>query len=512
MVRGTSVLLAGLVLALAGAAHAADAPPIAGNWKVFLQFSQQPTKPFWILKLETQEGKWIGTVSSMQGLPETAIDKIAVKGGKLTFTLKLAEDTLPFEIKIPKEAGDKMYGVVLLNKRANPVALEKTTLKSLDSFEVNKEILAKTGGSAEVVMAGLDLLQQAKKKNVKKDEAAGWADKVAKIAEQYGPRFQRETTLRLAEILGGEEEYADLGVDYARKAEKLLTAKDKPTAHKHVLELLAAALENAGKKDEAKEVTEKIKKIDTSFKPEPFAGRKSKSDRVALVELFTGAHCPPCVAADLAFDAVGHAYKPSDVVLLQYHLHIPRPDALTNPDTEARAKFYADAVNGTPTVLFNGKPSGLDGGSKDDASDKYDEFTGLLDPLLEEPAKLKLTASAVQKGDKIEIVAAVSDVAKPSDELRLRLALVEDKVEYPGTNKLTEHHNVVRARSRRRGGLGDQGQNRQADRNRRSGRVEEKPQGLPDEIRQGQPEETVSDRGPAVGVEETQGRRVRAER
>ena len=50
-----------------------------------------------------------------------------------------------------------------------------------------------------------------------------------------------------------------------------------------------------------------------------------------LVELFTGAECPPCVAADLAFDALGKTYKPTDVVLLEYHLHIPGPDALTNP-------------------------------------------------------------------------------------------------------------------------------------------------------------------------------------
>ena len=58
---------------------------------------------------------------------------------------------------------------------------------------------------------------------------------------------------------------------------------------------------------------------------------------MALVELFTGAQCPPCVAADIAFDAEAvKSYKAADVVLLQYHLHIPGPDPLTNADSEKR--------------------------------------------------------------------------------------------------------------------------------------------------------------------------------
>jgi len=40
------------------------------------------------------------------------------------------------------------------------------------------------------------------------------------------------------------------------------------------------------------------------FKPEAFAGRKGKSDRGVLVEVFTGAECPPCAAVDLAFDGL----------------------------------------------------------------------------------------------------------------------------------------------------------------------------------------------------------------
>ena len=78
------------------------------------------------------------------------------------------------------------------------------------------------------------------------------------------------------------------------------------------------------------------------FKPSEFKGRKGESKRVALVELFTGAYCPPCVAADIAFDAAMETYKPQDVILLQYHTHIPAPDRLTNADTEDARDKYCD--------------------------------------------------------------------------------------------------------------------------------------------------------------------------
>ena len=49
-----------------------------------------------------------------------------------------------------------------------------------------------------------------------------------------------------------------------------------------------------------------------NFKTEKFAGRKGKSTRAVLVELFTGAQCPPCVASDMAFDGLEKTYAPGD--------------------------------------------------------------------------------------------------------------------------------------------------------------------------------------------------------
>src|SRR5262249_7346341 len=178
---------------------------------------------------------------------------------------------------------------------------------------------------------------------------------------------------------------------------------------------------------------------------EPYKGRKEKSDRAVLVELFTGAQCPPCVAADLAFDALARAYKPAEVVLLQYHLHIPGPDPLTNPASEARQAYYDADIEGTPSIFFNGKPGASGGGTVGDSEDKHGQYRNIIDSLLEKPAAARLQLTAARKGNKIDINAEVIDVEKPAEQLRLRLALVEEQVRYVGGNTLRFHHHVVRA-------------------------------------------------------------------
>ena len=153
----------------------------------------------------------------------------------------------------------------------------------------------------------------------------------------------------------------------------------------------------------------------------------------------------PVSPPTLAFDALGKTYKPSEVVLLEYHLHIPRPDPLTNADAEARAKFYDEEVGGTPAIIFGGRAGPEGGGPTDRAQIVYDGYVDIVDTLLEKDPKAQIKLSAMQKGTKIDITAEVADVEKPSDSVRLRFALVEDTVKYQGGNKLPVYHHVVRA-------------------------------------------------------------------
>jgi hypothetical protein len=178
------------------------------------------------------------------------------------------------------------------------------------------------------------------------------------------------------------------------------------------------------------------------FKPVTFAGRKDKSaNQIVVMELFTGAQCPPCVAADVAFDALQKSYKPSELVLIQYHLHIPGPDPLTNTDTVARANYYG--ANSTPTTLFNGKKLASGGGAMAGAEGKYKEYAGIIDPLLEKTTDVKVTGKASRTGDKINI--SIDVAGADSDDMKLRLLVVEETIKYVGGNQLRFHHQVVRA-------------------------------------------------------------------
>ncbi len=90
-----------------------------------------------------------------------------------------------------------------------------------------------------------------------------------------------------------------------------------------------------------------------------------------------------------------------------------------------------------------GKP-GAPGGDDDDG-EKYEEYLGVLDPLLEKSAQAELKLSATRKGDKVTITALVAKLAATGDDVRLRVALVEEQVEYRGSNGVALHHHVVRA-------------------------------------------------------------------
>ena len=132
-------------------------------------------------------------------------------------------------------------------------------------------------------------------------------------------------------------------------------------------------------------------------------------------------------------------------MLIQYHMHIPGPDPLTNADTEARWAYYKGKVNGVPSSLFNGTPKAGGGGGVANAKAKYNQYRGVIDNLLEEETGIKLTAKAERHGDKIDIHVKVAGVTEPGPDKKLRILLAEETVRYPGSNKIRLHHNVVRA-------------------------------------------------------------------
>jgi hypothetical protein len=317
-----------------------------------------------------------------------------------------------------------------------------------------REVVEKHPDSPAASLAAQNLIRQAGKNKDDADQVRGWAALLLKAAQPYGPRYEQEVTTQIAELLAPQDAYAALALEYAQRAEKRLTAKDSLEQQARVLSLLAMAQKKAGMAAEAEQTSTRLAKIETEmdreylakmppFKPETYAGRKAQSDRTVVMELFTGAECPPCVAADVAFDALEKTYKPAEVVLIQYHLHIPGPDPLTSATTEARAKYYS--ANSTPNTFFNGKKEAGGGGGLGAAENKYKQYCGIIDPMLEQPTKAAVSVGATRQGDTVNIQAEVSNLASPCEDTKLRLLLVEEKVRFVGGNKLRFHHMVVRA-------------------------------------------------------------------
>lgn len=370
--------------------------------------------------------------------------------------LNLAVTQLRFKLRMTKDE-DQKADLKKQVEAAQKAADEKTPA-------LYQEVIEKHADGPAVVDAALALLPKAQKASLK-PEAVGRALKaVDDFAAPYGPRYRLDTLAKALDTLANQKGYEAVALEYAEKAGRGITDATTIGQQARVLKVLHAAQLKAGKTDVAKQTEARLAKIEAQldkaylekvppFKPAKFAGRQAKSERVAVMELFTGAQCPPCVAADVAFDALLKAYQPTDLVLIQYHMHIPGPDPLTNPDSEARFKYYG-TLRGTPSTLFNGKvlmrdfkgkevPSG--GGGMAQAEAKFQEYQKAINPSLEQEAKARLSGSVRAEGGKLAIKVVVGDVKEPNDNLKLRVVLVEDTVKYVGGNGLRFHHHVVRA-------------------------------------------------------------------
>ena len=296
--------------------------------------------------------------------------------------------------------------------------------------------------------AALTLLQR-KTVNATPEELKNWAEIASKGASEFGPIWNAETNTQIASFLLGRKN-TDLAVQYAKLAEQSLDDTCTTDLQVKVIEGLITAHKQAGTEAAVGAFVERLVRLNKvlddeyvtkvpPFKGTPFAGRKAKSERAVVMELFTGAQCPPCVAADVAFDVLEKTYAPRDLVLIQYHMHIPGPDPMTNTDTEARWKYYRDAygakgVPGTPTTLFNGIVKGGGGGGMAQAEAKYDAYRAIIDPLLEEPDTCSVSSSAKRVGDKVRIQTNVTGLEKAGKDMKLRLFLLEDTVRFVGVD------------------------------------------------------------------------------
>ncbi len=169
--------------------------------------------------------------------------------------------------------------------------------------------------------------------------------------------------------------------------------------------------------------------------------RPNEYPKIVMAELFTGSECKPCQAADIAFDYLIERFKTSSIAILEYHLHIPQPDPLSNLDAEKRGEYYG--VNSTPTAIFGGNTVITSGGGKLAAKSKFFLYSDVIEQKLKTASSVAISLSTSLKKNILTIKA---NVLSPSGNknLKLRIAIVEDEVFYKGANGIERHKFVVR--------------------------------------------------------------------
>jgi hypothetical protein len=366
--------------------------------------------------------------------------------------LQSAPLTLRFRAQQSKDVNDKA-DLLEKAKEAQKVADEKVPGLLRETFD-------KHGEAPQAVDAAAQLVRTAMKIKASPQDAEKWVKRIDEDAAKYGPRYVRDTHVLNAEVLRPQKGMETLALANARAANDATKETDPQAFQERVLRVLKATQMAAGKADDAKATEARLVKVSAAldaeyaktvppFQPEKFAGRTEKAaNRVAVMELFTGAQCPPCVAADVAFDALSRAYRPADLILIQYHVHIPGPDPLTTEDTVERMSYYSKLapreVGGTPSTVFNGKPQSLRGGGPMSvAEEKFGQYRKVINALLEESTDVKVAGSARRDGDKVTITAETAG-AKGGDDVVFRLILLEEQIQYVGGNGLRVHHDVVR--------------------------------------------------------------------
>src|SRR5262245_27535961 len=177
-------------------------------------------------------------------------------------------------------------------------------------------------------------------------------------------------------------------------------------------------------------------------KAEHYKASDKRASRAVLAEVFTGSGCPPCVAADLGFDAMMERYKREELAVLMFHLHIPQPDPMTNPASLARAKVYG--VGSVPSYVLDGKLSG-GGGPREGTQSFFDRVNPDVEKQLEMASGADLKLDVALDGLTVKAKAAVSNIKNESDKLKLQIVLAEDKLRHMGENGVRFHPMVVRS-------------------------------------------------------------------
>ena len=194
------------------------------------------------------------------------------------------------------------------------------------------------------------------------------------------------------------------------------------------------------KEEDLKNMIEKKQKASTTFKTGKYTSKST--GKVLLAELFTGAECGPCQSADVAYDELSEYFPRNSLAILEYHVNIPGPDPMTNPNTFSRYIYYGGNF-GTPTAIIEGKEMITGGGPKYLAANRFNLYKYALSKYENQKPEVIILGKAVKKGNDISVNLNLKGKTKNQKDV-LHIALVEKSVNYTGSNTIDKHRFVVR--------------------------------------------------------------------
>ena len=373
----------------------------------------------------------------------------------------------------------------------------QAALESTDQMAQLERFARKHPDSPLSLTAYRQILRRARSANLDRKTIERLASEFWKLAETWGVRIARMSRFEVGESLAVQGHLPELALQILEETEKGLTDQEKNElsfrlpiakglAESYLQYRLAREKERAGELDEALQLyaelavipgidgylqlddappptkaveqlwkqqhgdTEQLPSyLDAQFRElvegivsEPAAAPAEFGTRTSLIELFTGAQCPPCAAADMATAALESTYPKSAVIVLRYHEHNPGPDPLTSPAAEARFDYYQGF--GTPMVFLNGQYLPNIAGPPYLAEMQYGHLRKTVAPLLEEQTDIELELTADLQGEQLTLAANVAGLTNVPETLRLRLALAEDGISYNAPNGIRMHEMVVR--------------------------------------------------------------------
>ena len=159
-------------------------------------------------------------------------------------------------------------------------------------------------------------------------------------------------------------------------------------------------------------------------------------------------------------------YPKKDMIVLEYHLHIPGPDPMTNPDTFKRYMYYGGNF-GTPTVFFDGGNQLIGGGADFVAPNRFNVYKHIINSNMKEKPGYDISGTAkLGKDNNIKVNVDLKKLKSLSKNLSIHYALVERSINYTGGNGVSKQLFVVRH-------LANGAEGKKLDSNKRTDKLEQ---------------------------------------